>query len=306
MPEDHDTSKTDGRLSCLKTDPARTSPKRLRILTLGRSFLWQLVLPRIVVLLTWALLNSVITLPLRLLYGLVLLDGILLLWQARCFLRSADAHIRDTGHLAPVWGGYLAILFAGFATVTLWWDAVLIASTPVEPDYAEQERLAREALYDLSITPDGRRLIFAGEIPHGLTRRIAAMMEDAPALREVALSGPGGLIYEARGVARLIRERALDTVAEGTCASACTLIFAAGQQRRLADQGVLGFHSYVLAYPGGLPQLDLKKEQDRDRAFLMRQGISAGFADRLYSISSNDMWFPDATELRDAGVLTQN
>lgn len=305
MPEDRDTSKTDGRLSSLRTGLARTSPKRLRILTLGRSFLWQLVLPRVVVLLTWALLNTVVVLPMRLLYALVLIDALLLLWQARCFLRSADAHIRDTGHLAPVWGGYLAILFAGFATVTLWWDAILIATAPVEPDYAEQERLAREALYDLSITPDGRRLVFAGEIPHGLTRRIEAMMEDAPALREVALSGPGGLIYEARGVARLIRERALDTVAEGTCASACTLIFAAGRQRRLATEGALGFHAYALDFPGGLPQVDLKREQARDRAFLIEQGISAGFADRLFATASSDLWMPDTDELQREGVLTR-
>ncbi|MFV1492743.1 hypothetical protein VWX97_17470 [Phaeobacter sp. JH18-32] len=275
------------------------------MLTLGRSFLWQLVLPRLLVLLTWALLNTVVVLPLRLLYALVLIDGLLLLWQARSFLRSADAHIRDTGHLAPVWGGYLAILFAGFATVTLWWDAVLIATTPEEPDYAETERLAREALYDLSITPDGRRLVFAGEIPHGLTRRVAAMMAEAPALREVALSGPGGLIYEARGVARLIRERALDTVAEGACASACTLVFAAGEERRLAKGGSLGFHSYALAFPGGLPQVDLNREQARDRDFLIAQGVSADFAERLFATDHRQLWTPDADELRRAGVLTR-
>ncbi|MFS4580297.1 hypothetical protein [Phaeobacter sp. C3_T13_0] len=304
MPEDHDSKTESTKLLNIRKDVARSSPKRLRILTLGRSFLWQLVLPRVTVLLTWSLLNAVVALPVRLLYALVLIDGLLLLWQAQCFLRSADMHIRDTGHLAPVWGGYLAILFSGFATVTLWWDAVLIATTPAEPAYAEQEKLAREALYDLSVSPDGQRLVFAGEIPHGLTRRMEALMEDTPALREVALSGPGGLIYEARGVAQLIRERSLDTVVEGLCASACTLVFVAGRDRRLAEGGALGFHSYMLAYPGGLPQVDLKKEQQRDRAFLVQQGISAGFTDRLFATANSDLWIPDAAELHRAGVLT--
>ncbi|WP_293574816.1 hypothetical protein [Phaeobacter sp.] len=280
------------------------SDRSRQYLTLGRSFLWQVVLPRACVLVLWSMLNEVVTLPLRVLYGLILIDLLLMIWQIRQFLRSADQHILGTGHMVPVWGGYLAILFAGFATVTLWWDAVLIATAPDEISAAEQMRLEREARYQLEVSQDGTELRLAGEIQHGLTKRVAALIAENSALERITLCSEGGLIYEARGVARLVADHQLDTLAEGSCASACTLIFAAGVERDLAPGAVLGFHSYQLAYGGGLPQVDVAAEQARDRRFLTGRGISAAFIDQIYATPASALWTPSRSDLRIAGVLT--
>ncbi|KIC07297.1 hypothetical protein RA19_24605 [Leisingera sp. ANG-M1] len=274
--------------------------------SLPRSLSLQVLLPRAGVLLGWLALNQWARLPEPLVFALMAADGGFLLWQFRAFQRSADAHVRSTGAMAPVWGGYLLLLFAGFAAITLWWDALLIARQPQEaPRYAEQRAREREALYSLTVSDDGRRILFSGEITFGLTSRMRQLADDHPGLETVVLSGPGGLIAEARGAAKLIRDRNLSTQATGLCASACTLIFIAGRRRSLDTEAQLGFHSYDLQIESGLPQVDVQKEQSKDRAFFLQQGISADFADKVFGIPHSRLWTPDRQELLTGGVLTE-
>ncbi|WP_323779732.1 hypothetical protein [Leisingera sp.] len=272
--------------------------------SLRRSLGLQVLLPRAGVVLVWLALNQWARLPLPLVFSLMAADGLFLIWQARVFLQSADAHVRSTGAMAPVWGGYLVFMLAGFAAIALWWEAQLIARTADEPAYAEQRQQEREALYRLTVSEDGRVLVFDGEITFGLTGRINQMAGRHPGLQQISLTGPGGLIAEARGAARLIRDRGLATRAEGLCASACTLMFTAGHRRSLGALGQLGFHGYGLQSAGGLPQIDLEKEQEKDHAFLLAQGVSAAFADRIFAIPHNQIWIPDSAALRAGGVLT--
>ncbi|OBY25948.1 hypothetical protein [Leisingera sp. JC1] len=271
--------------------------------SLPRSLMLQVVLPRGAVLLVWLALNHWIRLPVPLAFVLMAADGLFLLSQARAFLRSADAHVQSTGAMAPVWGGYLLLLFAGFAALTQWWDALLIARAVEEPAYAEQRRLEREALYRLTVSADGRTLIFDGEVTFGLTKRMRQLAEENPGLDQVALAGPGGLIAEARGAARLIRQKGWDTRAAGVCASACTLMFAAGTERSLGPDGQLGFHSYALQFESGLPQIDLQREQEKDRAFLLQQGVSAEFTEQIFAVPSAELWLPGRDELHRGGLI---
>ena len=104
-------------------------------------------------------------------------------------------------------------------------------------------------------------------------------------------------------MAKLIQAQGLATYASGLCASACTLIFAAGERRQLGPEGQLGFHGYTLEIFGGLPQIDLMAEQQKDRKFLISQGVHADFIDQIYATAPTDLWRPSPDQLRAAGVL---
>jgi hypothetical protein len=56
----------------------------------------------------------------------------------------------------------------------------------------------------------------------------------------IVLESPGGLVAAASYMAEMIREAGLTTIVSGDCASACTVMFYAGTDRRLS--GRLGFH----------------------------------------------------------------
>ncbi len=274
--------------------------------SLSRCLLRQLLLPRAAVVLGWLAAAHWLALPKGLVLALIAADALLLLWQARAVLRGTDAHVASTGAMASVWGSYLLVLLAIFAAPVLWWEALLSTREEAALPYAEQRRQEREALYRLTLSEDGSTLVLEGEITHGLTRRIEAQLAAAPDLRRLQLSSAGGLIYEARGTARLIAQYRLDTEAAGLCASACTLIFAAGHSRRLAPDGALGFHGYGLMFPGGLPQVNLIAEQQRDLEFLQQQGIHADFARRALATDHRSLWRPTLAELLAAGVVTQS
>lgn len=268
------------------------------------SLLWHILLPRGAALLVWWGANQLVQMPPALVWGLIAADMLFLFWLVRAHLRAADEHMTGSGAMAPIWGGYLLMLIAILASVTLWWQALLIAHRPPEGlSYAEQRAQDRAARYSLTLSEDGLSLVFDGEVTFGLTKALKALLHSHPEVRQLSLSSPGGLIYEARGAAQLIQARGLATKAPGLCASACTLMFAAGTRRGLGPKGQLGFHGYALENFGGLPQVDLAKEQGKDRDFLIRQGIAASFIEQIYATPSTELWLPSRDALRKASVL---
>ena len=106
---------------------------------------------------------------------------------------------------------------------------------------------------------------------------------------------------EARKLAALIGSRKLD-VALYRCYSACTLVFAAGERRIVAEEAILGFHGYE--FPGMKPQ-DFHNEYRHDKRYLASRGIKSGFIDRIYSTPASDMWNPTNDELLKSGFVTE-
>ncbi len=271
---------------------------------LTASLWWHLLLPRGLVLLGWWATNQLLQLPSWLLAGLICMDLALLFWCSRKHLHVADDHLRGSGAMAPVWAGYLLVILATLTSLTLWWEAWLITHRQ-EPELSYAQERARQRAASYNLTQVGTTLVFEGEITFGLIQNLQNLLAQDPKITRLQLSGPGGHVYEARGAAQLVRQHGLNTYASGSCASACTLIFAAGHTRQLAPGARLGFHGYSLQVFGGLPQVDPAQEQAKDRAFLRQQGISASFLDQAFATPPETMWFPPRHALLQAGVLRQ-
>ena len=158
----------------------------------------------------------------------------------------------------------------------------------------------REAVTLLPVR--GTVALFAGPITLESYSALSETLRAVPGLTDLHLSSDGGSIPAARGMARLVLEAGLHTQAVGRCASACTLVFAAGTERRLQPGAQLGFHAYRLNT--GAKVLSTAEEQNRDRASLAARGISAKFLKQAFATPHEDMWLPSAAELLEAGVLT--
>lgn len=274
--------------------------------SLWGSLWFHILIPRGAVLLGWLSINQLVQLPLPLIWCLIAADALFLIWTTRAHLQAADHHMTGSGAMAPVWGGYLLLFGLILAAFSVWWQALLVGNRlPQELSYSQQRRLEREAKYTLTLTEDGIGLNFEGEVTFGLTKRLAILLKEHPNVTRLDLSSPGGLIYEARGTAKLIQQHRLATTAQSLCASACTLIFAAGEHRKLGPQGSLGFHGYALETFGGLPQVDLQAEQAKDRDFLKSRGVSADFLDQIFATPAQDLWIPSIDVLQRSGLLTR-
>lgn len=86
------------------------------------------------------------------------------------------------------------------------------------------------------------------------------------------------------------------------CLSACTLVFLAGNRRKLREGAQLGFHQYAQA--SDVPLLDTAEEQEKDRQFLKARGVSDSFLRKLFQAEHDEIWFPERQELVAAGVIT--
>lgn len=105
----------------------------------------------------------------------------------------------------------------------------------------------------------GKALIVEGDIVVGDADRLAEILADRRKRLyvELSLDSPGGLLSEAREMARATHASGIDVAVYtgGTCASACFLIFASGAKRIVEPHAFLGVHSASIGSKETVPTL---------------------------------------------------
>jgi hypothetical protein len=135
----------------------------------------------------------------------------------------------------------------------------------------------------------GGRLEATGAITPGTADRFKAEIEKrGDYVKTVVLNSPGGSVQDALAIARLIRDKGLDTEVEakGLCASSCPLVFAGGV-RRIAEKGAaIGVHQvFAVAAAGPPPALgraDGFAEAQRVSAECQRLLVAMGVDPRVW------------------------
>lgn len=233
-----------------------------------------------------------------------LLHGVVFVWQAVGVIRAGEALIRHHGAIGLHWGAQLGVLIAFWLTASYALNAwQMTQDMSAEENFAEKRDSERAARYRLSVRPGGVLLI-DGTLELGITKRLAeALMNDID-IHKIILSSEGGNIYEARGLARLFRDRGLSTMVADECSSACTTAFIGGVERTLKTGARLGFHQYRVEADYDVLGADPRGEETRDKSLFLGVGIKQSFVARMHSAAPGRMWYPDAEELLEAGVIT--
>ncbi len=91
---------------------------------------------------------------------------------------------------------------------------------------------------DAISTTDGADPTISAQDP----RLFGELVMENPSIDTVVVAGAGGVTWAAYEIANKITEFGLTTVARNNCASACTILFLAGKERRLEAGARLGFH----------------------------------------------------------------
>jgi len=155
--------------------------------------------------------------------------------------------------------------------------------------------------FEIRILRDASELEVSGQLAFGVTEDVEEHLDAHPTVRLIHLNSGGGRIAEARSLARLIEERDLATYTYTGCYSACIIPYAAGRERLLSKNGVLGFHQY--RFPGS-DQDDFATEYDEDKKYLRSRGIQDEFIQKIFSKPPDDFWMPKPDELMRAGFVT--
>lgn len=224
----------------------------------------------------------------------VTLDIGLFVWQVVGALRAISRHQHDTPDFLSAIAGYVAIVVCIPALVWPQLDRMAKKNMPAIKDHVTQNT-------GVTLVPTVAML--SGDIDFVMFDALEDALAKHDTVKLVVLDSHGGRVFAARAIARLIREYNLDTHVDGTCASACTLAFIAGGTRSLGPSGRLGFHGY--ASKSSIQVNDTSEEEAKDRTSFLALGVNAAFVEQMFQAAPQDMWFPNAQELYEAGVSTK-
>lgn len=201
--------------------------------------------------------------------------------------RSAGNYLRDHG--SRLWGWLARITLALGALQLL--ASVLFG---VLPRFGEYWQMARGidpiGHAQMSLSADGRSLRLDGTIGMGDAQRLRSLLdsEAARGLRRIELVSPGGRLHEAELMVAALKPRGHEVRAVGTCASACTVVFLAGQPRQLTPGAQLGFHR---ASSGTYNPVFEELANQQLAATYRGLGLPETMIDKTLDTPSASMWF---------------
>lgn len=212
----------------------------------------------------------------------------------RCTLR---AH-REGHHFLVAGSGFVLssiiltqIVFANLGMagewISGWWDMV------------SSKRAATEVVHD----PFLGRIVVRGEIGFGSYLALEQALQMRPKLTLVEIESPGGYVYEGLAMARLIEQNKMDTVSFGVCASACTFLLAAGQERYLGKDALIGFHrsgSYRMLNTSSWSSADYQMA-----SYYRSRNTQDGFIRRALDTPFSGIWIPEHWEMYASGYATK-
>lgn len=157
--------------------------------------------------------------------------------------------------------------------------------------------------YNLALGNSGKLLWLDGSIEIGLSTDLERLLKEHPGIEGVVLNSNGGHVYEARGIAKVIRKYELDTYVFDECKSACTTVFISGETRVMGDRAELGFHQYWIEMRFPSPNTDPRSEQDKDRVYYSDRDIDEAFLQKVFDTPHYGIWVPDRGELMKSRVV---
>lgn len=208
--------------------------------------------------------------------------------------RAARNYLHDHG--SALWG-WLARISLVLGTLQLA-ASVLFGFVPSLGEYWQMARgIDPIGQAKFTLSPDGRSLRLEGVIGMGDGERLRTLMasEAAQGLKRVELVSPGGRVREAERMADALKEHHQEARAVGTCASACTLVFLAGNPRHLAPEAQLGFHRASTGTYN--PVFEELANQELAKTY-RRLGLPQPMIDKTLATPSRSMWFVPREDLQ--------
>jgi len=231
--------------------------------------------------------------------SVILFSMSMTIWSGVGIWRSADHH--------PQRGGSRG--WAAAARVVVALSALSFAVTLVRnwaPQLKENAAIATGfdplGTIDAKLTSDGAGLVLRGMFGTGSADEIRRLLGAAPGVRTLMLESAGGRLREAEEIAKLARERGLNTYVESHCESACTYILLAGRDRAATPNARIGFHKPT--FPG-LNRSYQARATAQMLQFYRRAGFSEPFIEHVGRTPADEMWYPSRAELIDNGVINR-
>ena len=225
--------------------------------------------------------------------------ALLLIWQLVGGARWAALARTDTATASDAWGIYLgmsvAITMMGFQILDVVADRYFIEPS-TKTIFGDD---------DFTVTLKRDTVYLGGEVNYLMYHALLIILSEHERVKTISLESHGGIVFAGRTIGNLITEKGLETQVKTYCYSVCTLVFAAGEKRRLHKGAEIGFHGYRFDIEGRYQAVNPVEEQQKDQVYLMGRGIEATFLEQAFSTDATTLWKPTRAELYGAGFITE-
>ena len=168
------------------------------------------------------------------------------------------------------------------------------APAPAKPPQPAAAPLpAAEPTYRVRLSLDESTVELLGELTLLSAHEAAQLLMRRPQVKTLRLTSPGGHLGPALVLADVVARQGLTVYVPLYCASACTLVLAAGRERLLAPGARLAYHS--ASAPLG---------DQRAAEALAGYGLPAAFIARIQATPHASVWHPTLAELKAARAIT--
>lgn len=152
----------------------------------------------------------------------------------------------------------------------------------------------------VDVSQDGTALVFSGEIGSGALNEFNEALSSAPAVTTITLASPGGLVVPAMEIASIVHALGISTeIPSGAiCASACSIIFLAGEGRQALGQ--LGVHQMSADGSGAVSGVQFILAEMLD-AF-ENYGVDRRVSRHMLTTPPEAMYFFSDFELKEYGI----
>ncbi len=221
-------------------------------------------------------------------------------WEFVGLFRSARRRRRERwatgrGALWPI----AAMVGVGITVVGMVY-AIAIAGTVQFRIMTEIAFLGDPSVPDYTVTvgEDRTTLFVSGGVKFGIAGAIESALVETPTVDTIVLNSIGGRVGAAQNAFEVVRRYGLATHVDRLCASACTIIFAAGTERTIGTSARLGYHRSTIGY-----QDDAADAVFRD--LMLDDGLDAAFVARVIAVPPWDIWYPTRSELYYGNIITE-
>lgn len=215
-------------------------------------------------------------------------------WQAIGIWRSANAYMNASINI--IWAKLAKLI------VVIWAFKLVFYIYSIAPNLEYHWDMALKRVtypFELRIVNNGQLIYLNGGLGVDVSSAVAELIEQNPDVTGVILDSFGGLVYEGRQLANIIKERSLNTYSMEYCYSACTLAYIAGQERYLGQGASLGFHKYSSAITSKyrVSASSFTVSQFADQGYFLNQGVHEQFVELMYKADPSQLWRPSNHQL---------
>lgn len=166
-----------------------------------------------------------------------------------------------------------------------------------------QDDMPSRLLFEATEWEEAPALILTGAIEPGDAERFADFMTGREAPQTVFLNSPGGSVVDALLIGRQIRDLGANTTmsAADICLSACPYLLAAGVERTVSIDAMVGVHQHFFGQNTALPAFlaveDIQRGQGEVMAYLVEMEVDPRLMepalltppDEIYILTSDEL-----------------